>query len=367
MKWFRIFLLLIPGIIANAQEKNTFFLGSQAHYGFIIAHSDSIAAASHTNPAGIEMDLNWLHTSYDSWKVFRHYNISGIQLGYFNYGSPDIVGKSYLLSFYTEPVLSRGNRYLFSVRAGAGFSYQTRIYDSDSDTLNKFFSTRLSFPLHLSARFSYRLTPELYLTASACYNHISNGAVKVPNFGINFPTAAVGLEYFPERLPAFDHGYTPSASGKLRESYLLFQVIEGYKWVYDEATWSYGLAIRYGMQLRNYYALNAGAELLFDGSVKKMREIEGRYFDYKRFGLTFGQDFILGKITFSQMLGVYLYCPYKAKNVVYQKYELSYKVIPQINTGIYLKAHTSDADMFGFMVNFIMRPSRPPQMGRSRI
>ncbi|HLP72257.1 MAG TPA: acyloxyacyl hydrolase [Bacteroidales bacterium] len=348
-------MFLAPGIITDAQEKNTFFIGSQAHYGFIIAHSDSIAAASHTNPTGIEIDLNWLHTNYDSWKVFRHYNISGIQLGYYNYGSPDIVGKSYLLSFYTEPILSRGNRYYFSVRAGAGISYQTKVFDFVTDTLNKFFSTRLAFPLNLSARFRYRLSPELYLTASAVYNHISNGAVKVPNFGINFPTAALGLEYFPKQLPAFDQGYTPSASGKMRQQYFLVQMIEGYKWVYGEATWSYGLGIRYGMQLRNYYALNAGAELLLDGSIKRMRSVLERSFDYKRFGLTFGQDFILGKITFSQMLGVYLYSPYKPKHPVYQKYELSYKIIKPLNAGIYLKAHTSDADMFGFMVNFYFR------------
>lgn len=354
MRWFWISLLLLEGLVARAQ-KNTFFLGTQAHYGFIIAHTDAIEPVSHTNPAGIELDLNWLHTSYDSWKVFRHYNVSGIQLAYFNYGNPEIVGKSYLFSFYTEPILKRTDRYMFSVRAGAGFSYQTKVFDFVTDTLNKFFSTRLAFPLYLSARLSYRLTPELYLTASVCYNHISNGAVKIPNYGINFPTAAFGLEYFPKQLPAFSHGYTATASDRMRQTYLLFQLTEGYKWVYGEATWSYGAAIRYGMQLRNYYALNAGAELLFDGSVKKMREVEERYFDYKRFGLTFGQDFILGKITFSQMLGVYLYCPYKAKHPVYQKYELSYKVIKPLNAGIYLKAHTSDADMFGFMVNVYFR------------
>jgi hypothetical protein len=355
MKWFWFTIFLFQVVITEAQEKNTFFVGSQAHYGFIIAHTKAIEPVSHTNPFGAELDLNWLHTSYDSWKVFRHYNISGIQLAWFNYGNPEIVGKSYLLSFYTEPILKRGEKFLFSVRAGTGFSWQTKVFDFEKDTLNKFFSTRISFPLYLSARFSFMLSPELSVTSSASYNHISNGAVKIPNFGINFPTAAIGLEYFPKKLPSFDQNYKYEGSGKMRERYLLVQLVEGYKWVYGEPTLSYGAAIRYGLQLRNYYAINAGAELLFDGSVKRMRVIEDRYFDYKRAGLTFGQDFFLGKITFSQMLGVYLYCPYKAKNPVYQKYELSYSFVRPLNAGIYLKAHTSDADMFGFMVNFLLR------------
>ena len=38
------------------------------------------------------------------------------------------------------------------------------------------------------------------LTASGNYNHISNGGLKQPNKGINYPTLALGLDYIPNPI-----------------------------------------------------------------------------------------------------------------------------------------------------------------------
>ena len=87
-----------------------------------------------------------------------------------------------------------------------------------------------------------------------------------------------------------------------------------------------------------------------------MMKIKEMSVDYKRFALTAGQDFFLGKIVFTQYIGVYLYSPYKAKRPVYQKYELSYKALPDFLLGVYVKAYTSDADLFGFTINYDFAP-----------
>lgn len=350
-----IVALLILSLPVHAQErKSTFFIGTQAHYGFIIAHTQKIEAVSHTRPYGAELNLNWLHTSFESWKVFHTYSTSGIQIAYYNYQNPEIVGSSYALTAYTEPILKRSGKFIFSARGGGGISWQTKIYDYEYNTLNRFFSTRISFPLHLSARMKYVLSDNILLTLSANYNHISNGAMRLPNMGINFPTASAGLEYFPKKIPLLNDGYLPEKNVPVRDRYILVQAITGYKVVYGEPTWSWGVSSRLTQQLRTFYALNAGAELILDKGVKKMIEIEDRNSDYKRFALTAGQDFFLGRIVFSQYLGIYLYSPYKAKAPVYQKYELSYRIIPDVLAGVYLKAHTSDAELFGFSLNCIL-------------
>ncbi|HEX2970371.1 MAG TPA: acyloxyacyl hydrolase [Bacteroidales bacterium] len=349
------FLLISRFIPVNGQEKsNFFFTGAQAHYGFIIPHTSKVEPISHTNPYGFELDLNWLHTSFESWRVFHAYNISGVQLVYYNYQNPEIVGSSYALTAYTEPIVKRGNRLMFSVRGGGGLSYQTNIFDFDKNTENLFFSTRISFPLYMSARLKFGITDNLFLTLAGTYNHISNGAMRIPNMGMNFPTASAGLELFPGKFPKLDNGYVPEKSIGFREQYILIQGITGYKDVYGVSTWTWGMSSRYTWRMKSFYALNAGAELIFDKGVRKMIEIEDKKLDYKRFALTGGQDFFLGRIIFSQYIGVYLYSPYKAKAPVYQKYEVSYRVMPHLLTGVYLKAHTSDAELFGFSMNCIL-------------
>lgn len=355
IRYYIIAALLILSLPSHAQERNSkFFIGAQAHYGFIIAHTQKIEAVSHTKPYGVELNLNWLHTSFESWKVFHTYNISGFQLAYYNYQNPEIVGSSYALTAYTEPILMRTGKFIFSARGGGGISWQTKIYDYDYNTLNRFFSTRISFPLHLSARMRYALSDNVMFTLSANYNHISNGAIKLPNMGINFPTASAGLEFFPKHFPQLNHGYRPEQSVPVRHRYILVQAITGYKVVYGEPEWSWGVSTRLTQQLKSFYALNAGAELIMDKGVKKMLEIEDRNLDYKRFAITAGQDFFLGRIIFSQYLGIYVYSPYKAKAPVYQKYEISYRVVPDVLAGVYLKAHTSDAELFGFSLNCIL-------------
>jgi len=169
---------------------------------------------------------------------------------------------------------------------------------------------------------------------------------------MNFPTLLVGLEYFRKPLPALDTKYSPIRSYNEHSRYLVIQVLTGYREVYGESKYAIGLDTRYTWQIRNHYALNAGAEVILDGGVKKMIEIENKPVDYKRIALTAGQDFIFGKVIFTQYFGLYVYSPYKAKAGIYQKYELAYKVIPQLSAGFYLKAHTSDAELFGLCFSY---------------
>ncbi|HLN19874.1 MAG TPA: acyloxyacyl hydrolase [Bacteroidales bacterium] len=347
-----IFLFLFSGFTASGQGNHS--VGGRVHYGFIIPHTASIEPISHTKPYGFEVSLSRLHTNYESWDVFRRYNISGIQAGYFNYQNPEVVGSSYTLTIYTEPIFFHNDKFYFSVRAGGGISWQTRIWHYEYNQANRFFSTRISMPLLLSARFNYRVAEKTYLTLAGTYNHISNGAMRVPNMGINFPTMSLGFEYYPSSFPQLDHNYVHTRTGRSDVRYLLFQVIGGFKYVWDEPTVAVGGSIRYVWQLRDFYSLNAGVEFIADGGVKKYLEIHEIYKDYKRFAVTGGQDFILGKLYFTQYLGFYLYAPYKARNLIYQKYELSMKITPGFRPGVYLKAHTSDADLFGLSLNYIL-------------
>ena len=334
---------------------NHYFAGFQSHYGFIIPHSSKIEPVSHTNPFGFELSLNKINTSLESWRIFNRYSISGIQMSYFNFQNPEIVGSTFVFTFFTEPIISFHERWLFSVKAGAGFSYQTKIYDPDNNPSNAFFSTRISFPLYLVARFKYRLNENSYFTLSGSYNHISNGAIKTPNYGINFPTLAIGIEHFQKPIPDLERAYKAIRKNKLSDQYIIIQTLAGYKIVYGEPVYAFGLHSCYTWQFRSHYALNAGAEIILDGGVRRRIKVENMDLDYKRVALTVGQNFLFGRVTFAQHFGYYIYSPYKAKQPVYQLYELSYRIFPEFRAGLYLKAHASDAELSGISFSYILK------------
>ncbi|NSW94798.1 MAG: hypothetical protein HPY62_08860, partial [Bacteroidales bacterium] len=115
---------------------------------------------------------------------------------------------------------------------------------------------------------------------------------------------------------------------------------------------------RLSKQVKSWYALNAGAEAIFDGYIKETIKREQKDTDYRRFALTAGQDLLFGKVIFTQYLGVYLYSPYKARNAVYQKYELAYRLSPRLYSGVYLKAHLHVAELMGVNCSYVLFPGK---------
>jgi hypothetical protein len=356
MRFSILILFLSFNLYSLFSQKNDtsqyYFAGLQAHYGFIIPHTSEIVPVSYTKPFGFELSLNKLSTSYESWRIFNCYNSKGVQFNYYNFQYPKVLGSAFVLSVFTEPIISVGSRYILTIKAGTGLSYHTKIYDYYTDTLNKFFSTRISFPLYLMLRFKYRIGDNYYLTFSGSYNHISNGAVRVPNFGMNFPTLLAGLEYYNRPFQKPPKNAYPRKVYQEQSGFFTAQLLAGYKVVYSEPVYAYGFGTRFTWQKWYHYALNAGAEIIIDGGVRRMIEIENKSFDYKRFAITGGQDFIFGKVFFTQYFGIYLYSPYKAKSIIYQKYELTYSFLRQLSAGFYLKAYTSDAELFGLCFNY---------------
>lgn len=349
-----LFLSATSGLlIAQSDKSHDLFVGGKLHYGLIVA-PDEITLPLMT-PYGLELNLGKLHTSYNSWKIYRSYNIAGIQAAYYNYKSPRIIGSSYVVSAYTEPILLNRRKTVLSMRAGGGLSYQTKIYNPVTDSLNKFVSARVSFIFYLSARFNYRFTPNTLLTFSGNFNHISNGAIRIPNMGLNFPTFSIGFEYFPEKFPPLDHAYRYTEDAGTRCNYIVLQLLGGFRYVDGKATGIYGLSSRYTHQFNSWFSLNGGVELVMDGGVRKTIEKENVNADYKRFAATAGFDFFLGKFTATEYLGFYLYSPMKAKDPVYQKFELTYKIFPDIRTGIALKTYIGEVDFVGWTLNYLLR------------
>jgi hypothetical protein len=352
------FLLNLSVLYASTDTIPHVFAGFQAHYGFIIPHSESIRNVSHTKPYGIEISYCNFHTSLKDWKVFNSYWISGIEMSYFNFQNPEILGYIFAISAFAEPVISSGKKYLFTVKGGGGLSYHNKIYDQTENPLNMFFSSRISFPLYVSARFKYKIGNRTFFTLTGSYNHISNGGYKQPNKGMNFPTLALGLEHFQKTPPVLDDKSFPSMERRKPGMFLTIQALTTIRVIGKEGDFPqkecfiYGFNTRVTKPLGAIYSLNAGAEIICDRYIRETLRRNQIRTDYKRFAVTLGQDFTLGKVIFTQYFGYYLYSPNKARNPIYQKYELALNISKTISLGVYIKAHAQVAESTGITFNY---------------
>ena len=65
------------------------------------------------------------------------------------------------------------------------------------DTINNIIGSRLNNFSQVQTNLQYKISENLNLKLGGFFNHLSNGAARKPNLGINFSGLIVGLDYFP--------------------------------------------------------------------------------------------------------------------------------------------------------------------------
>lgn len=351
---------LLSGIFnwAKAQENSPpdkgsplSHVGIRAHYGFIFAHSRDVSNLANSYPSGIEVNLSKRLISQKTWDQCHCFPHVGLIFSYFDYDN-SIVGKSVTAAPYLEPVFKINRSIHFTVRGALGLSYLTRPYDALSNPANQSYSMPVGGYLALGTGFHLRASDRLWFNMSAQYNHISNGGIKEPNKGLNYPTVAGGFHYYLKKpsLPTWPVRNNES-SDKLNFRGEVYgsskSILPGEKKRYFIG----GLQLSAGKQIGLLNSLRAGAEWTFDYALQeRLRRSGSNPNHFHRAGILLGHEFLMGKFLFSQHMGWYAYNPSGYNTLLYQRYSLLYKINSRWFTGFNLKAHGHVANFIDFRV-----------------
>lgn len=351
MKWLFAIFLFVSGHASSQHDTSLVksYSGIQArlHYGFIFAHSEHVQNTSGAHPRGIEIERITQRADTSAWDLCHCYPIKGISLSYFDYNTP-ILGHAVTAAYFLEPAYRLGRKAQFRFRGGIGLSYLTNPFDAQHNPTNMSYSTSISGYLQLGAGIALQVARQWLVQAGAQYQHISNGGIKEPNKGINWPTASVGATWIPNtyRLPI----YKSRNESRLKSK----PYIEIGGWISARQVPAEdgsapraalgGIVAQIGKQVGRISALNGGIEMSYDHSLYqrlKFDSIDGSAF---RAGILAGHEFLLGKFYFSQQLGVYVFSrsPYYTR--LYHRWSLRYRLHDHLFLGFGLKAHKQVAD-----------------------
>jgi len=325
--------------------------GFKWHQGVVLIHSRNLRPVKNSYPNGLEFDLAWHYTTLNAWETCHCYPRLGVALTFWNYDNPEILGYGLTGLFYVEPVFGASRRIGFSVRAGFGLSYQTKPYDEITNPDNMSYSTYLAFPLQLGGNMHIRIHQKWRFNITAVYNHFSNGGIREPNAGINWPSAAVGLDYYIHSVkfkPREKKNWKEYGSPQTRFDvtfFMAFKEPESKMYLFSP-----GIELKASRQVALINALTLGAEWISDNGTRYKIEEAGENASHQKGSMALGHEFILGKFLFSQQFGVYLYKPYRMGADVYQRYGLVIRATPWFTAGINLKAHGHVADFLDFRV-----------------
>lgn len=347
------YVALLACVTTTVNAQSIVNYGLAAHYGFIFAHSEDVQNTKGANPVGIELLKLWRDTSQQTYNACKCNVQKGFNLVYFNYDNR-ILGHALASNFVFEPTFNLTQKSTISIKGQFGLAYQSNPFDAVKNPTNMSYSLPFSFFAGLGLGAGYQINPRLQVLLYGNYLHTSNGGVKDPNKGVNWPTANVALNYYVGDLQPINYKRNTAQINKE-----LFFNVFGF---YSSSTTAIGQKTRYHIygvsadMVKPLSAINGiitGAEFYNDLSVaKRLQNDNLTNISSLRSGVTAGHVFLLGKFNFTQQLGFYLYNPSPYFNSVYHRWGINYKAKNNLVFGISLKAHAQVADFVDARIGY---------------
>jgi len=331
------------------------FYSAKIHNGFIIAHNESVRELSRARPYGFQIDMGTLNTSPKAWKQTHCYSRIGLSFQHIQFGNPDELGSSTQLSAYLEPYLLSKKSVQLSFLFGFGASYLSKVFDEKTNPRNLFFSSPISFLIYLGSTVRVPLNPKWKLTGSVYYNHLSNGGIKMPNKGMNFPSLAFGVDYLPfseiiPEPPKLEPGPQPWILW-IESGFSLKNTPDD--WAEFKATVPIlSIASHIEKKVSDVHGFSLGLEFTEDQYLRQSFKRNNLELNHQILGTLLGHSFHFGKIRLSQYYGFYLWNEDPDRKTAYQRYSLFYQVTRQFYFGGTLKAHRHVADIFDFRLGW---------------
>ncbi|MEL6831962.1 MAG: acyloxyacyl hydrolase [Bacteroidota bacterium] len=352
--------ILLP-LLAVAQqtlmlkESKPVILGISFDYGFLIKHSESLREIDDAYPFAVRLDWSKHLLTQRAWNFCNCFPRVGMSLAYWNWDNPEVLGSGILPMAYLEPYFMTQRRTNLFFRMGLGGAFLTKPYDEVSNPQNLSYSTLFSFSVMVGTGLQYRLTDQINLRFAAKYNHISNGGVRIPNKGLNFPTLSLGIntsldEFKYPKLTKVQDRQAPQ--DKTRLSLVYFSGWSNAQFSDKSTYFVLGMAGTASRWIDGRSALSVGTEWIMDYSRREEIELLNRNDVFQQGAFLVGHEFWLGKVTFSQHFGIYYFKPFRNSDDIYQRYTLTYYFTPNLFGGISLKSHRHVADFFDFRVGY---------------
>jgi len=301
------------------------------------------------------MDFNWRLNTRKAFQLCNCYPSPGFSINFWNFRNKDILGSAYTLSAFMEAHFINKKRISLAIRPGLGLAYLTKPYDEITNPNNLAYSTQIGYSVLLNFTGYYNLSGQWLISAGLNYNHISNGGVKIPNKGINFPTFGLGIEYSVKPLNYNSFNATPVKDIEKKHAGL-FALFTGFKGIiYDDKTYLvYGITGKYLHQLGRVSFLSGGSEFNIDKSKLTIARSSRNVQDDAQYIISIlaGYEHKFSRFRTSIDLGVYVRNPDQSKDMVYQRYGLKY-IIKNYFIGINLKAHRHYAEYFDIRTGII--------------
>lgn len=131
------------------------------------------------------------------WQRKLHYPEIGGGIWFAIHHDRDTIGNAVAAYIYWKYAIARSKIVDFNLKMGIGLAYATKKYQKGNNEVNNAIGSYVNAYVQLRFGLEWKLAKPIRLVTAFTYNHYSDGAVKLPNLGINTLCGTIGLIYYP--------------------------------------------------------------------------------------------------------------------------------------------------------------------------
>lgn len=358
---YLIFILFTYAQTKDAGKFNKLMVESNIHYGFLIPHHVEMQIFNAHFPV---FEISVLKATYGNtrWEYMYNYPLIGITFWHSSMGNSEYFGSATAIYPYINFPLGKSKDNNINFKLGFGLGYIEKPFDRIENHKNIAIGSHINAAVSFYFNYRKKLNRKFIFSTGIGFMHMSNGATKTPNYGINIPTVNIGMAY---RLGKEN----PYNKNKLLPELYPFE-FDGKQYLYLNANGGIGIKSLNSEYGRTYFVytltsniykqisyksrIGVGLEMIYDGSdyfslIRNKTEINNK-FEVVRPGFHLSYEVIVSKVSLVLNLGSYFGGKEKSDGNIYEKIGLKYKIDNNWFSHITLKAHAGRADYltFGF-------------------
>ena len=355
----KLTLLFLICAVNGSFAQNKWGMEAKVHSGYLAVHrpaithlpKDPVLAGELSYFLDLKDDKSWA-SAYSTPRI-------GLTAFYSSTGNSEILGSLFGGFAFGDLPFFRTDKHSFSARVGSGLAFATKVYDPSTNPKNNAISAHVNVIVQMSLNYKmYRENSEYGIGFGL--NHISNGANRLPNLGLNYPTLT--LSYGNKRGVFVQ---------KERDIY-------ANSW---QAPWEYGMNFIFsskevfptGGKKYPIFALNAfarkvfspkcGVEFGLDGIYKTavmdyLPELDKRPIDIFQGGFFTGYVLTFDRFSTVVGMGVYFLDRYLPEDRFYHRIGMRYKFNNNLLAGVTLKSNWGKADYVEWSIGYIFNKKR---------
>ncbi|MBM3163954.1 MAG: acyloxyacyl hydrolase [Bacteroidetes bacterium] len=359
MRWIIIFTVLLSVDSTLAQAYFEKALEYRQKIGILAAHRGVMAHLPRNVAYAGELSLLFRTRGHKAYQKSYRFPTYGAALFYGSIGSNVIMGNFLGIYGFSDLPMIKIRSYHMDFRISLGLGYNGNTYDPVSNPLNVALASKLNGIICFAIKNNVHFGKNA-LTFGLDLTHFSNGAFKVPNFGINMPYLFLGYArtIVPVDPLKFAQGEAPTVPMSLPYKRWIYSAMFTFNGKQSMPIGGKRYPV-YGLNLSGKYFFNhkAGLELDIDVFSKQaildyQPYIKKSQWDIIQVGAYAAYLVPLDRFHFVFGMGAYLRDKYSPEDPVYHRIGARYYLKNGILFNVTLKTHFARADLLEYGIGY---------------